>query len=114
MCPEVAGGLAVPREPARLMGGDGADVLAGQARLCTASGRDVTAEFVLGAQRVGETALAQQVKFAILKSRSPSCGVDAVVEGDRQKKMGSGVLTAWLRRHDIRVMSDEAWKSKIP
>jgi hypothetical protein len=50
-CPEVRGGLPVPRPPAEISGGSGADVLDGRAAILTPDGTDVTRHFVLGARR---------------------------------------------------------------
>src|ERR687892_309192 len=41
VCPEVDGGLGTPRPPAEIVGGDGAGVLAGTARVVTREGADV-------------------------------------------------------------------------
>ena len=49
VCPEVAGGLGVPRPPAECSGGDGAAVLAGAATVVTRDGADVTDALVAGA-----------------------------------------------------------------
>ena len=38
VCPEVDGGLGTPRPPAEIVGGDGADVLEGRARVVTVEG----------------------------------------------------------------------------
>ena len=59
-CAEVAGGLPTPRPPAEIRGGDGADVLRGTARVVTEQGADVTAEFVDGARRVADEAVARR------------------------------------------------------
>ncbi len=111
LCPEVAGGLGVPREPADIVGGTGEDVLDGRARVVTHGGRDVTADFLRGARAVLEVALGQGVTTAVLKSRSPSCGVGQIYGPDRVLKAGDGVTAALLRRHGIRVISDEEWSS---
>lgn len=51
-CPELAGGLPVPRSPAEIEPGFcGDDVLAGRARVLDLSGEDVTAAFAEGAQK---------------------------------------------------------------
>jgi len=42
VCPEVLGGLPIPREPAEIVGGDGVDVWAQRAKVVTISGEDVT------------------------------------------------------------------------
>ncbi len=74
VCPEQLGGLATPRRPANIVGGDGHDVLAGRAAVIDADGRDVSARFILGAKQVLAIARAQNITLALLKSRSPSCG----------------------------------------
>lgn len=75
VCPEQLGGLPTPREAADIIGGDGADVLAGTARVLTKSGLDVTAEFIRGARQVLHIARLQNTRTAFLKARSPSCAV---------------------------------------
>ncbi|NTV14098.1 MAG: DUF523 domain-containing protein [Desulfobulbaceae bacterium] len=79
VCPEQLGGLPTPREPADLVGGDGAAVLEGRARVVSRSGVDVTANFVAGAEQVLQIARELQVAGVYLKSGSPSCGVGRVL-----------------------------------
>lgn len=74
VCPEELGGLATPRPACRLIGGDGADVLAGRARLVDETGVDRTAAFIRGAQRTLELARFHDVHRCCLKAKSPSCG----------------------------------------
>ncbi len=75
VCPEQLGGLATPRTAADLVGGDGADVLAGRARVITRDGNDVTDNFIEGARQVLEIVLRQKIRGIFLKSGSPSCGL---------------------------------------
>lgn len=75
LCPEQLGGLATPRTPAGLVGGDGHAVLAGRAAVIDANGCDVSAAFIRGASQVLTIARAQKINIALLKSRSPSCGL---------------------------------------
>ena len=76
ICPEQLGGLPTPRIAADIVGGNGADVLKGKAKVVTRAGRDVTLHFILGAQQVLKIAQMQNVNGVCLKSRSPSCGVE--------------------------------------
>ncbi|MDD4797802.1 MAG: DUF523 domain-containing protein, partial [Eubacteriales bacterium] len=46
VCPEALGGLPCPRPPAEIVGGTGADVLDGKARVVSADGADVTEAFI--------------------------------------------------------------------
>ena len=76
VCPEQLGGLPTPREAADICGGDGADVLAGKAKVLSKSGNDLTDAFVRGAQQVLHLARLQNVRAVFLKARSPSCAVN--------------------------------------
>jgi uncharacterized protein YbbK (DUF523 family) len=49
ICPEVIGGLPIPRVPAEIVGGTGADVLDGKAKVVNMDGVDVTEQFLRGA-----------------------------------------------------------------
>lgn len=105
VCPEVFGGLTIPRKAAKLHGGAGADVLDGKARVLGRDGSDLTKEFVKGAHTTLALAKAIGASEAILKSRSPSCGCGNVwaagCKGGLRK--GDGVTAALLRRNGIKV-----------
>ncbi|MDQ1534538.1 MAG: hypothetical protein QOF28_2299 [Actinomycetota bacterium] len=109
ICPEVVGGLATPRRAAEIVGGDGAAVLAGSARVRTADGDDVTAAYTRGAAAAVELARATGATRAVLKARSPSCGSVDVYDGafTRTLHSGAGVTAAALRAAGIDVVSDE-------
>lgn len=108
VCPEMLGGLATPREPAEILGGNGGDVLDGSARVVTVSGVDVTASFIEGALRTLEKARAMNATAAVLKEHSPSCGSTWIYDGRFSGKTlaGSGVTAALLRRHGIEVIAE--------
>lgn len=111
ICPEVAGGLGVPRPPAQIQGQNtGAGVLQGIAWVKTDTGLDVTEQFILGAQKTLQLAQAHDVKVALLKARSPSCGSRQVYDGTFSGKQfvdGMGVTAALLSQHGIRVFNEE-------
>ncbi len=50
VCPELLGGLSVPRERSEIQNGSGKDVLAGKCRIITKSKEDITDNFMAGAQ----------------------------------------------------------------
>jgi uncharacterized protein YbbK (DUF523 family) len=109
VCPEVDGGLGTPRPAAEITGGDGADVLAGRARVLTRAGEDVTEAYVAGARLALEAAREAGATTAILKARSPSCGKGAVYDGSfsRSLQEGDGVTASLLRSEGLTVISDE-------
>ncbi|MFE6054205.1 DUF523 domain-containing protein [Kitasatospora sp. NPDC056446] len=105
VCPERAGGLPTPRPPAEIVGGDGADVLDGRARVVDATGTDRTGEFLAGARAALDAAEAAGARRAVLMARSPSCGCGQVYDGTfgGELRPGDGVTAALLRRAGIEV-----------
>ncbi|MBI4263969.1 MAG: DUF523 domain-containing protein [Acidobacteria bacterium] len=107
-CPEVAGGLGVPRPPAEIRGEGGASVLSGTGRVVTAGGVDVTDAFLRGARLALDAALAEGVGVAVLKDGSPSCGAGFTYDGSftGRRRAGPGVTAALLEREGIRVFTE--------
>lgn len=108
ICPEVLGGLPIPREPAEIVGGDGSDVLDGRAKVLSVSGRDVTAEYIAGAEKALRICMEKGVTRAILKANSPSCGCGRIYDGSftGSRKTGDGVTAALFKRHGIAVETE--------
>ncbi|MBM7856019.1 uncharacterized protein YbbK (DUF523 family) [Desulfohalotomaculum tongense] len=109
VCPEQLGGLPTPRPACEIKGGDGCRVLAGGARVENINGKDVTGQFIDGAEKALTEALKHNTKMAILKERSPSCGVHFIYDGTFQggKISGQGVLAALLTRNGVKLYSEE-------
>ncbi len=108
VCPEVDGGLGVPRPPSEILSGEGEDVLEGRSRILNSVGEDVTEAFVRGAYRALQLCRQYRIKVAILKSKSPSCSREKIYDGSfsRRLKEGRGVTVALLEREGI-VVFDE-------
>ncbi|MCP4538055.1 MAG: DUF523 domain-containing protein [Chloroflexi bacterium] len=109
ICPEMAGGMPTPRPPAEIVGGDGNDVLDGQARVVTVTGEDVTRSFLRGAKHTLAVVQRYAITTAILRQCSPSCGSVKIHDGTHsgQLRDGLGVTTALLRRHGVSVWSED-------
>jgi len=108
VCPEVAGGLPVPRPPAEIVGGDGHAVLRKEAYVGDLTGADVTEAFLRGARATLEAAVACGARIAVLKDGSPSCATTYLYDGTfrGQRGPGQGVATAMLSKAGIRVFSE--------
>ncbi|NTF06605.1 DUF523 domain-containing protein [Agrobacterium rubi] len=109
ICPEMAGGMVVPRPPAEIENGaSGLDVLEGRARVIEITGGDVTAQFVAGAQKALAFARDNACGYALLIDGSPSCGSVAIYDGSfsGRKHAGNGVTAALLEQAGITVFSD--------
>lgn len=135
VCPEVAGGLDVPRPPAEQVwmpvdhkAEDGTMMEDEEVRIINTEGEDVTEAFFQGAKACLEKVLqeAEKRKFetmsisptnmvdgiiegAILKAKSPSCGHGKIYDGTFTHTLvpGDGVFTALLKAHGIPVYSEE-------
>lgn len=110
VCPEVVGGLPVPRLPAEICGeDDGNGIWNNHAKVVNVIGQDVTEHFKNGANKALELAQLHHIKVAILKARSPSCGSLQIYNGEFNRTLvdGVGVTTALLRAHGIQVFSEE-------
>lgn len=99
ICPEVAGGLTVPRLPAEIQP-DG--------RIINIERKDVSDSFVRGAEKALQLCHEQNITIAILKEGSPSCGSSKINDGSFSgvKVAGSGATTRLLRENGILVFSE--------
>lgn len=108
VCPESEGGLTIPRSPGEIENGDAAAVLAGTAKVIGKNGEDYTEHFLCGAEKTLQTAMDNDVKIALLKERSPSCGSHQIYDGSfsGRKVNGMGVCAQLLKNHKIKVYSE--------
>jgi uncharacterized protein YbbK (DUF523 family) len=106
VCPEILGGMGIPRPASRFIGGDGAAVLCGNARLEDAFGQDRTLEFVRGAEETVAMLRLVGPDLIIFKEGSPSCGVKRINLGG-EKTRGVGVATALLSAAGIPIITEE-------
>ena len=98
-CPECEGGLSTPRNPSERKG----------EKVVMIDGHDVSFKFERGAELAFNICLAMKIKTAILKERSPSCGVHQIHDGSFSGKLidGMGVTAEYLKRKGINVISEE-------
>lgn len=119
ICPELSAGFSVPRPSSEIAEGqDGQAVLLGAARVVEATGGDVTALYVAGAQAALALAKETGCRFALLIDGSPSCGSATIYDGSfgGRTHAGAGVTAALLRQHGIEVFADteiEALESRL-
>lgn len=99
ICPEQLGGLPTPRKPAEIVNG----------KVLSEDGEDFTTNFISGAKQVLELAEMYNIKSAILKQRSPSCGCGQIYDGTFTGKIikGNGITAKILKENGIEVISEE-------
>ena len=93
ICPEQLGGLKTPRTSAERK----------QEKVITKEGVDVTKEYQRGAEEVLNLAKKLNIKKAILKSRSPSCGIEEIYDGTFSHTLTKkdGVTAELLKKNGI-------------
>lgn len=102
VCPEVAGGLSIPRVPCERLGD----------RVVNKVGEDVTRQFLDGARESIEGVLrryaVEDIEGAILKANSPSCGHGTVYDGTFTGTLieGDGVFAEMLTALGIKVYNE--------
>ena len=99
VCPEVLGGLPVPRTPAEIVNG-----------VVTArDGERVDEAFRRGAEIALERAKREGARLAVLQPRSPSCGVKQVYDGtfSGRRIAGMGVFARLLAENGFRLLEPE-------
>jgi len=108
-CPEIAGGLPVPRNHAEIAGKDGFAVLDRKSIVRNRIGDDVTLFYLNGAARALETAIKNNIGIAVLKEKSPSCGNSLIYDGNFTKRLkaGKGVTAALFERNGIHVFNEK-------
>lgn len=98
VCPEVFGGLPTPRVPSELIGDT----------VMMKDGRDVTENYNRGAREALELCRIFNIKTAVLKERSPSCGKGSIYDGTFSGTLTErdGVTAELLISEGIRVLGE--------
>lgn len=108
-CPECLGGLPIPRAPAEVQQGNQQGTLQEKQKIITIKNEDVTDNFHNGALKTLNICLKHQIKYALLKESSPSCGSTAIYDGtfSNTKIKGQGITAQLLTQHGITVFSEK-------
>ena len=99
VCPEVSGGMPVPRVPVELKDG----------KAINRDGEDVTEFFQSGVEKTMKKLDGETIDLAILQSRSPSCGCKQVYDGSFTKTLieGKGMFAQALAAAGIPMMDGD-------
>ena len=104
VCPEQLGGLPTPREPSYLSC-KAEEILEGKGRVLSRD-KDVTQNFLRGAEETLKIARMYGAKKAVLKEGSPSCGKNLTYY-EEGKGEGMGITAALLKKNGIELISEE-------
>ena len=106
ICPEVMGGLTIPRNPSEIKPCESGKI---STRVFDNLGKDVTDNFNLGANKVLTAKRYWNIKLAVLKDESPSCGVHQIHNGYflNVLKSGQGITTRLLKSKGVKVYSEK-------
>ena len=99
VCPEQLGGLSTPRCPCEIRGD----------RVMSREGDDRTAEYEKGAQEALRLCRLFSCEAAVLKAKSPSCGLGCVYDGTFSGTLrpGDGVTAGLLKNSGVPVYTEK-------
>lgn len=99
VCPEQLGGLPTPRLPCEVKRG----------RVIRKDGEDTTEAYRRGASEALRLAKLFGAKKALLKAKSPSCGVGRIYDGSFSGRLtdGNGITAELLTQNGIEVFSED-------
>ena len=99
VCPEQMGGLETPRNPSEIK------IVNGEIKVFMNDGTDVTENYKRGAEEVLKLAKELNVKKAIFRKKSPSCGCGEIYDGTFTNTLtkGNGITTSLLLENSIEV-----------
>ena len=108
VCPEQLGGLPTPRIPSEIIGESSNILNYNKGSVIDKNGNDVTPQFVKGAKETLQIAKKLNIKKAILKDGSPSCGVNYIYDGNFNgtKIKGMGLTAQLLKESSIDIISE--------
>lgn len=109
ICPEVMGGLSIPHPPHEQK------VVQGHVRVVDAMGADHAEAFEAGACAACELARKAGCTHAILKAKSPSCGVGQVYDGTFTDTLvpGDGVAARMLEEAGLVVATEKDFQERF-
>ena len=98
ICPEVLGGLPTPRIPSEIINN----------KVINQEGTNVTLEYVTGANKALQILKENNIKIAILKAKSPSCGKGEIYDGTFSHTIieGNGITAKLFLENDILVLNE--------
>lgn len=96
ICPEVLGGLPIPRDPSEIVNGE----------VLTDKGKSVDKEFRNGAKKALEIVKESGAELVVLQSRSPSCGLGKIYDGSFTGRLvdGDGFFVKLLKDEGIKAI----------
>lgn len=108
VCPEQLGGLPTPRIPSEIIGESSNILNNNNGSVIDKTGNDVTPQFIKGAKETLQIAKKLNIKKAILKDGSPSCGVNYIYDGNFNgtKIKGMGLTAQLLKESSIDIISE--------
>lgn len=105
ICPEIFGGLPTPRPASERL----------EEKVINKIGIDVTIQYKKGAEETLKLAKFYNVKLAVLKEKSPSCGKEKIYDGTFSHNIinGNGVTAELLLENEIKIYGESEIESLL-
>ncbi|OCL82080.1 DUF523 domain-containing protein [Arcobacter porcinus] len=102
ICPEVSAGLTIPRAKAEIISHEK------PIKVIDENSEDITINFLIGAKNSLDICLQNDIKVALFKSKSPSCGNNEVYDGTFSQTLikAKGLSARLLEENGIKVFNE--------
>lgn len=102
ICPEVLGGLSIPRIPAEII----------KDQVINQEGVNVTKNYIQGAKKAYQILEENDIRVVILKSKSPSCGKGEIYDGTFSHTLieGNGITSQLFLEKNIKIYNENNFK----
>lgn len=99
ICPEVDAGMPIPRTPCEIR----------KNKVFDKNGKETTHFFKKGAEIALKIAKEKNIKIAILKAKSPSCGKDIIYDGTFTRTLtnNDGLTAKLLKNNNIKIFTEK-------
>jgi uncharacterized protein YbbK (DUF523 family) len=99
ICPEVMSGMSVPREPIEIK----------NSKVIKQDQTDITSSFDRVFKYLENLLNEKDIKYAVLKDFSPSCGSTFIYDGSFSgvKIPGNGLITSYLKKQNVEIFNED-------
>jgi uncharacterized protein YbbK (DUF523 family) len=107
VCPEVFSGFGTPRTPIEII------KYVNNIKVISKDGKDVTKRIINGCKECFDSLKGENIEYAILKSKSPTCGFGKVYDGSFNGRIinGNGVFAEMLKQNGIKIYNENNYKT---
>ncbi|HON45577.1 MAG: DUF523 domain-containing protein [Planctomycetes bacterium] len=111
ICPEQMAGLPTPRIPIEIQGGDGFDVLKGEAHIITKNKHNITKQMIITTTYIQKFIQITKPIAMIGQDYSPSCSPCQIYDGtfSNHTHSGYGLIAAYCKQQGMQIYTKKTF-----